>query len=344
MVFFEILKMPDQSLPVLLHHSSRITPIRNKSASHDPYLPSLDGREIWVLRDDELGGFWGTKFRKYASIREHCKKENITQVICTGGINSNNLAAAAILCTEAGISVTAFAVEDHADGASLATGNRMLLRTALPPERLILVPRSDKDSIEELMYAMAAKNAAEGTRSLILLEGGGCHAAVPGCLTLADDIMRPRHEWIDNKLPDHVFIDSGTALIAASLAAGLFRRGDDQRTKLHIVQMAGFEEQVKLAFSQWVTPVTGVTWDQVKHFVRVYRPLSPRSYGATSAELFEFIRYMARTHGLLVDPIYSGKLFARAFDLIAGQNLRGRILVVHTGGISGLMGFPAHVT
>jgi 1-aminocyclopropane-1-carboxylate deaminase/D-cysteine desulfhydrase-like pyridoxal-dependent ACC family enzyme len=276
------------------------------------------------------------------SIREHCKIENITHIICTGGINSNNLAAAAILCAEAGISVTAFAVEDHTDAASPATGNRMLLRTALPPERLILVPRSEKDSIEERMHALAAKNAALGTRSLILLEGGGCRAAVPGCLTLADDIMRPRREWIDNKLPDHIFIDSGTALSAASLAAGLLRQGADQHSKLHIVQMAGFEEQVKLAFSQWVTPVTEVTWDQVNHFVRVYRPLSPRSYGATSAELFEFIRYMARTHGLLVDPIYSGKLFARAFDLIAGQNLRGRILVVHTGGISGLMGFPVN--
>ena len=103
--------------------------------------------------------------------------------------------------------------------------------------------------------------------------------------------------------------------------------------------MAGFEEQVQSAFQSWITPVTNVTWDDVSSFVRVYRPLKPRSYGATDAQLFEFIRHMARRCGILVDPVYSAKLFMRAFDLIAGQNCKGRILLVHTGGVSGMMGY-----
>jgi 1-aminocyclopropane-1-carboxylate deaminase/D-cysteine desulfhydrase-like pyridoxal-dependent ACC family enzyme len=135
-------------------------------------------------------------------------------------------------------------------------------------------------------------------------------------------------------------MDSGTGLSAASLAAGLFKNGHLAKIKIHIIQMAGFEEQVIQAFRNWVTPVTGVTWDDVQSQVRVYRPLSPRSYGATSEELFSFIRDMAQTRGLLLDPIYSGKLFMRAIDLIEGQNCRGNIMIMHTGGISGLMGFP----
>ena len=305
----------------------------------DPHLSAIADRDLWVLRDDELGGFWGTKFRKYAAITKYCHENQISQVIATGGINSNNLAAAALLCAEAGIQVTAFAVADHDDTVGPSRGNRMLLRTVLAPEQLILVPREDKSKINGLMRQRADDCTGRGIKSLILEEGGGCTAAVAGCLTLADDVLRNRVEWPEGARPDHVFIDSGTALSAASLAAGLCKAGGDRTTKLHIVQMAGFEEQVHQAFDEWVTPTTGVTWYDVAHFVRVYRPMSPRSYGATSAELFEFIRYMARTHGILTDPVYSAKLFMRAFDLIKGQNCKGRILLVHTGGISGLMGY-----
>ncbi len=318
---------------------SRLTKLGKNLIEGDAYLPEWTDRSLWVLRDDELGGFWGTKFRKYASITKFCHENNISHIITTGGVNSNNLAAAAVLCAEAGLTVTAFAVQDHDDATGPRTGNRMLIRLALPPENLIIVARSEKDSISERMRCFAAELTAKGESSLILDEGGGCEAAVAGCLTLAEDILRPRIEWPDHIPPAHIFMDSGTALSAGSLAAGLLMRGAHKSTKLHIVQMAGFEEQVQKAFQSWITPVTKITWDDVVPFVRVYRPLKPRSYGATNAQLFEFIRHMARRHGILVDPVYSAKLFMRAFDLITGQNCRGRILLVHTGGISGMMGY-----
>jgi 1-aminocyclopropane-1-carboxylate deaminase len=317
---------------------SRVTPLRSLETCGIP--PSAD-RHIWVLRDDELGGFWGTKHRKFQSIIHNCLEENISQIICTGGINSNSIAAAAILCREAGLGVTAFAVDDHSDDSQAPRGNRLIIRTAIAPDRLFIVPRDERQSIPERMRERAREYELSGTKSLILEEGGGCQEAVKGGLTIANEIMRTRAEWPDGDTPAHVFIDSGTGLSAACLAAGLFvtKATEARSIKLHVIQMAGFDEQIQHAFRSWVTPVTGVTWDNVSSSVRVYRPLSPRSYGATSVELFDFIRYMAREHGILTDPVYSAKLFARAFDLIKGQNLKGRILIVHTGGISGLLGY-----
>lgn len=301
---------------------------------------SSENREVWVLRDDELGGFWGTKFRKYAAITEYCLNNGISRIIATGGINSNNLAAAAALCKEKGLAVTAFAVEDHNDPDAIPTGNRFILKLLMDPSDLRIIGRSHKSNIPSMMENLAREWEAAGIKSLILQEGGGCVAAVKGCLTLAEDIVRERPEWPTGTYPDHIFMDSGTALSVASLAAGLFKNEQLNSVKIHVIQMAGFEEQLIEAFTNWVTPVTGVTWTDVKDRVRVYRPLSPRSYGATSEELFSFIRKMARNYGLLLDPVYSGKLFMRAFDLIEGQNCRGNILLVHTGGLSGLMGFP----
>lgn len=316
---------------------SRLTQLRSSESLGIVNSPE---RNIWILRDDELGGFWGTKCRKFHSIIEYCVVNDITHIICTGGINSNSIAAASVLCREAGISVTAFAVDDHADDSQSPRGNRLIIRTTIPPERLIVVPRIEKQSITERMREAARNYELGGTKVLILEEGGGCQEAVKGGLTLADDILRPRPEWADGDAPAHIFIDSGTGLSAACLAAGLFaaKKTAASAIKLHVIQMAGFDEQIQHAFNSWVTPVTGVTWANVSQSVRVYRPLSPRSYGATSSELFNFIKSIAREQGILTDPVYSAKLFARAFDLIKGQNLKGRILIVHTGGISGLLG------
>jgi 1-aminocyclopropane-1-carboxylate deaminase/D-cysteine desulfhydrase-like pyridoxal-dependent ACC family enzyme len=322
-----------------LQLSSRITPLVFSHDSGASFLQPDPNRSIWVLRDDELGGFWGSKYRKYASIRQHCLNENISDVICTGGINSNNLAAASVLLGEIGVNVTAFAIEDHTDSSIPSTGNRLILKTALTPKQLILVPRSERNIVDQRMEDLAKQLSSEGKKCLVLQEGGGCLAAVPGSLTLADEVLRTRPEWPDNKVPEHIFIDSGTGLSAASLAAGLVLKNASHLTKIHVVQMAGFEEQLENAVTKWIEPVTGVNWDQIKSFLRVYRPLSPRSYGATSAELFSFIQDLARAHGILTDPVYSAKLFLRAFDLIKGQNLKGKILIIHTGGISGLLGY-----
>jgi 1-aminocyclopropane-1-carboxylate deaminase len=302
-------------------------------------LREQSAADIWVLRDDELCGFWGSKSRKYKSIIPYCLERGISRIIATGGVNSNNLAAAAIFCAEAGIQLTAFAVLDHQDDTQQAIGNRFLLRLAVSPEHLILVNRKDRQGIESAMREMAASLESSGIKTLVLAEGGGCIPAVAGAMTLADEFTQPRDEWPDQKRPDHIFIDSGTALTAASLAAAMSRWPDAPATKLHIIQMAGFTEQIMRAFTEWVTPATGVTWEDVAAFTRIYRPTKPRSYGATNAALFAFIQHMARAHGILTDPVYSAKMFMRAIELIQGQNLRGRIVMIHTGGISGLMGY-----
>ena len=299
--------------------------------------PSVVEKETWVLRDDELGGFWGTKYRKYAAITQYCAENDITHVLVTGGINSNNLAAAASLCTEAGLIVSAFAVDDHQGEVA---GNKFLLNLLLHPDRLFLIPRSERNSIIERMMEHVDKLKLEGIKTLILGEGGGSHVAVRGCMTLAHEVVRERSEWPELEFPKHIFIDSGTGLSVAALVAGLHLENRLSEVQIHTVQIAGKEGEIETAFKTWVEPVTDLKWQDVSKTVEIHQPLSPRSYGATSSELFEFIRAMARNHGILVDPIYTGKLFMKSFDIIRQLNNNERKLIIHTGGISGLMGFP----
>jgi D-cysteine desulfhydrase len=63
------------------------------------------------------------------------------------------------------------------------------------------------------------------------------------------------------------------------------------------------------------------------------------AYGVASAEQRAFIRDVARTAGLVLDPVYTGKaLFGLARALERGAIARGaRVLFVHTGGLPGLL-------
>jgi 1-aminocyclopropane-1-carboxylate deaminase/D-cysteine desulfhydrase-like pyridoxal-dependent ACC family enzyme len=64
-------------------------------------------------------------------------------------------------------------------------------------------------------------------------------------------------------------------------------------------------------------------------------------YARISATVIAAIRLMARTEGILLDPVYTGKAFAGLLDLVA----RGRfsrdehVIFLHTGGLPGLWAF-----
>ncbi|MCU0952845.1 MAG: pyridoxal-phosphate dependent enzyme, partial [Burkholderiaceae bacterium] len=64
-------------------------------------------------------------------------------------------------------------------------------------------------------------------------------------------------------------------------------------------------------------------------------------YGLPTAAMIEAVRLVARTEGILLDPVYSGKGMAGLIDLIRkGEFRRGQnIVFLHTGGAVGLYGY-----
>lgn len=64
------------------------------------------------------------------------------------------------------------------------------------------------------------------------------------------------------------------------------------------------------------------------------------AYGKISDENIRFINVFAEKYGIQLDPVYTGKLMQRIFDLIeAGYFPKGsKILAFHTGGMQGIEG------
>ncbi len=66
-------------------------------------------------------------------------------------------------------------------------------------------------------------------------------------------------------------------------------------------------------------------------------------YGVPSPGCRDAIRRLARTEGILLDPVYTGKAFAGMLDLIEKGQLGSNepIIFLHTGGLPALFAFES---
>lgn len=64
-------------------------------------------------------------------------------------------------------------------------------------------------------------------------------------------------------------------------------------------------------------------------------------YAKWSSELIEFIHWFWESFGILLDPIYTGKMAFAVWDLLQKKYFKpgSRVLLIHTGGLQGNLGF-----
>jgi 1-aminocyclopropane-1-carboxylate deaminase/D-cysteine desulfhydrase-like pyridoxal-dependent ACC family enzyme len=64
-------------------------------------------------------------------------------------------------------------------------------------------------------------------------------------------------------------------------------------------------------------------------------------YAKWSSELIEFIHWFWESFGILLDPIYTGKMAFACWDLLQKSYFKpgSRVLLIHTGGLQGNLGF-----
>jgi 1-aminocyclopropane-1-carboxylate deaminase/D-cysteine desulfhydrase-like pyridoxal-dependent ACC family enzyme len=92
--------------------------------------------------------------------------------------------------------------------------------------------------------------------------------------------------------------------------------------------------------------------EEMKQLLHTYRIQSKGSlsiwtqyhhggYAKWTSELIEFIHWFWESFGILLDPIYTGKMAFACWDLLQKKYFKpgSRILLIHTGGLQGNLGF-----
>lgn len=293
-------------------------------------LPSYEteAANVWVKREDELGfGISGCKKRKYLSLLPFIIANQFTKIALIGGENSNHVQAFLQLLNENKIPSLLFLKKQK---NPLPKGNSFLLKLLANPSNIHYVESEGWDRVGEV-----AKETMErlGEKPYFIVpEGGSCEQSIQGLCTLMADIVQNESE--NHVFFQHVFIDAGTSLTAAVL--GFVNAQLARQTQVHVVHIAGdvqlFEAQWKMCnhFFMKDLPIQNVV-----HHV----PATAKSFGSVNATIWAEISKLAQEEGLLCDPIYTAKLFYTAKKIIQNEKLEGNILIIHSGGGTGLMGF-----
>jgi D-cysteine desulfhydrase len=303
--------------------------------------PALDARlacDVWVKRDDMDGGAEaGNKLRKLELLLARALAEGADTVLTCGGIQSNHARATALACARLGLRCVLFLrVADRND--RLPDGGNVLLDRLAGAEirRITVEQYRDRDA---LMAAAARALAMQGRRPYVVPEGGSNGLGALGYVLAMREMRRQLDLGLGGGTPfDAVVHACGSGGTAAGVALGAKAYGVAKRAIAMAVcdDSAYFEERIASIVREARALVPSLP-DSAPSEVDD-RARGP-AYAVASAEQRRLLVDVARSTGLVFDPVYTGKalhglvLARKRGDLPLGA----RVLLLHTGGLPGLL-------
>lgn len=270
---------------------------------------------VSMKRDDLIHPFIsGNKWRKLKFIFEDLLRNNVNTVVTFGGTWSNHLLATA--CAGAIFQIRTIGFVRGEEQVS----NPVLSLCKLYGMELIFVDRSAYRNKKALFEHWKASNYH--ANAVFVDEGGAHPLALPGCAEIIEEIKVSGQEF------DHIFCACGTGTTLAGLAKGIAEHG--LKSRLHGVPvLAGGDFIGEHARELYPEGTFDLHTDF--HF---------GGYAKTTPELMTFIRDFVSKTGILIEPVYTGKLMFAVTRLIERNYFteNDKILVLHTGGMTGILG------
>lgn len=296
---------------------------------------------IFVKRDDliPIGG-GGNKLRKLEFILGEAIAAGADTILTFGGRQSNHARQTAAAAAKAGLACELFLsrVVPRDDTDYVWNGNVLL--DALFGAKVHDLP-ADADA-----KAFAAKRmrmlAADGRRPYLCPTGGSSPLGCLGYVGCASEIALQSH-YGDIGF-SQVIVPNGSHGTHAGLAAGFAALGRDPKLVKSYSVLAPLDEARRgtLAEAQATAalldhPGRALMLDDIV----VDDAHRGEGYGIPTKGMREALQLVARSEGLLLDPVYSGKAFAGLLhDIRSGAYPDGRsVLFVMTGGTPGLFAY-----
>ena len=271
---------------------------------------SYNETSLFIKRDDLIDPFIsGNKWRKLKYILKDATAKNKNHLITFGGAYSNHLLATAAAAAKYQLKTTAFVRGEQ-------VSNEMLALCKLFGTQLRFVDRESYRNKPELFE----KYFSDDENAYFIDEGGASAAATIGCSEIIQELTEPF---------DHIFCAAGTGTTAAGLLRGINHL--NLNTQLHVIPVlkgGGFiREEIAL-------------YEQDLNKLYLHTDYHFGGYAKTTPELISFIKDFSTKTGILIDPIYTGKMFYAINDLVAKNQISkdAKILAIHTGGLFGIFG------
>ena len=301
-----------------------------------PHLPT--DVEVWVKRDELTGlEVSGNKIRKLEFSLAEAQRQGCDTIITCGGLQSNHCRATAILATRLGLKAHLIL---RGESPQIAQGNLLLDR--LSGAEISYLPASEWRSHEDLARRLQQDYAAAGRSAFFIPTGASDEIGLWGYIAACEE-LRQDFERLDVK-PDYIVCATGSGGTQGGLLVGrellnlpgevvAFNVSDDARY---------FAEKIQEDVSLWAQRYK-IDFDADSLPIRTVEGYLGPGYGRAEADVFATIAELARSDGLYLDPVYTGKAFhGMVSELNQGATgqLPGarQVVFIHTGGLFGV--FP----
>jgi D-cysteine desulfhydrase len=305
------------------------------------FSETLGGPNIYIKRDDLLGlTSGGNKTRKLEFLVADALAQNADTLITCGAVQSNHARLTLSAAVKEGLKCRLVLEERVANSYNPeASGNNFLYRL-LGVEKIKVVP-GGSDMMKE-MEAVAEEVAAEGRKAYIIPGGGSNQIGATGYVACAQEILEQTFEMGLNI--DHVVCASGSAGTHAGLVTGFYGCNSNiPITGINVSRKKDVQEDLVYNLVQRTAAHVGVKQDIPREAVNCFDEYVGPGYSLPTPGMVEAVRLLARTEGILLDPVYTGKAMAGLIDLVRKGYFKkdDNVLFIHTGGSPALYAYTS---
>lgn len=301
----------------------------------DRLSQEIGGPRIWIKRDDLTDcAMSGNKLRKLEFSIAAARERGCDVLLTCGGIQSNHCRATAIAAAQLGMKAHLI-LRGHQDGAP--DGNLFLDHVV--GAEITHLPLAEYQRGRDALFAeLVEKYAAAGHKAFVIPTGAsdeiGAWGYIAACEELKQDFQRLGF------VPEHIVSATGSGGTTAGMVLGnaLHQLGSNVHGFNICNDAESFRKWILTDLIKW-KEVYGQALDVESLAIDIIDGYVGPGYAIAEPHVFATIRRVARTEGILLDPVYTGKAFDGMLREIAKGRFAGarNILFLHTGGLFGLM-------
>lgn len=299
-------------------------------------LSEYYGYNLYIKRDDTTGtALSGNKIRKLEYLFCEGISLGADTFITCGGTQSNHVRATAALARRLGY--TPVGLLYGTEPEKPYDGN-LLLDEMLDME----IYWGDQTEIWEYSKALdeiADEQRSKGRKPYIIPMGGSNATGSLGYFRAGLEIIEQEKELGVNF--DIVFSPVGSGGTYAGLAiAKKLAMWDADMYGVNVAMHSDFYKDIVLTIVDEFQSKYGQSCEIARNGLKIIDGYVGPGYAISTPEEMELIRFVARSEGIFLDPVYTGKAYWAMDDFFkSGKIDKGaNILYLHTGGMYGL--FP----
>ena len=305
--------------------------------------PGGKGPNVWIKRDDMLGLFpGGNKTRKLEFLVADALAQGADTLITCGAPQSNHCRITLAAAAKEGLHCR-FVIEERVPQSydEHGSGNHFMFRL-MGVEAITVVPGGS--NMGEAMQLMAEEVAALGRKAYIIPGGGSNALGGLGYVACAQELQQ---QFFEQGISiDRVVLGSGSSGTHGGLLAGfLGNHIDIPIVGIGVSRDPADQEPLVLKEAQAVADLLGLQMTVPRESVLSIGGYWQPKYSVPNAPMVEAVQMLARTEGIPLDPVYTGKIMAG----LIGEARKGffkpgeDLLFLHTGGLPSLHAYEAQV-